>query len=134
MNVSTFQSKNEAREYFQKDRFATENGVRIDEIGDDWSVCSMEISEHHRNANHGVMGGAIFTLADLAFAAASNNVHEHTVAQQVSVNFLSGSRGSRLIARAKCKKNGKRTSLYNVDVTDDLGRDIAQLVFTGFKL
>jgi acyl-CoA thioesterase len=108
--------------------------MKIEEIGENWSVCSMEISERHRNANHGVMGGAIFTLADLAFAAASNNVHVQTVAQQVSVNFLSGSRGTKLTAKAVCRKDGRTSAVYNVDVTDDLGRDIAELVFTGFKL
>jgi acyl-CoA thioesterase len=132
--VSTFQSVEEAQEYFRGDHFATDNGMRIEEIGDGTSVCSMEISERHRNANHRVMGGAIFTLADFAFAAASNNVHVQTVAQQVSVNFLSGSRGTRLTARAKCRRDGRKTAVYNVDVTDDLGCDIAELVFTGFKL
>jgi acyl-CoA thioesterase len=132
--VSTFRSTEEAQEYFREDHFATENGMKIEEIGENWSVCSMEISERHRNANHGVMGGAIFTLADLAFAAASNNVHVQTVAQQVSVNFLSGSRGTKLTAKAVCRKDGRTSAVYNVDVTDDLGRDIAELVFTGFKL
>jgi acyl-CoA thioesterase len=132
--VSTFQSVEEAQEYFRGDHFATDNGMRIEEIGDGTSVCSMEISERHRNANHRVMGGAIFTLADFAFAAASNNVHVQTVAQQVSVNFLSGSRGTRLTARAKCRRDGRKTAVYNVDVTDDLECDIAELVFTGFKL
>ena len=80
------------------------------------------------------MGGAIFTLIDLAFAAAANNVHRPTVAQQVSVNFLSGSRGARLTATAACRKDGRTSCVYNVDVTDDLGRDIAQAVITGFKL
>lgn len=132
--MSTFQSVEEAQEYFRGDHFATDNGMRIEEIGDGTSVCSMEITERHRNANHRVMGGAIFTLADFAFAAASNNVHVQTVAQQVSVNFLSGSRGTRLTARAKCRRDGRKTAVYNVDVTDDLGCDIAELVFTGFKL
>lgn len=132
--MSTFQSVEEAQEYFRGDHFATDNGMRIEEIGDGTSVCSMEISERHRNANHRVMGGAIFTLADFAFAAASNNVHVQTVAQQVSVNFLSGSRGTRLTARAKCRRDGRKTAVYNVDVTDDLECDIAELVFTGFKL
>ena len=80
------------------------------------------------------MGGAIFTLIDLAFAAAANDVHCPTVAQQVSMNFLSGTRGSRLVARAACRKDGRTSCVYNVDVTDDLGRDIAQATVTGFKL
>ena len=108
--------------------------MRIDEIGDGTSVCSMTIEKRHLNANGGVMGGAIFTLADFAFAAAANNRHRPTVAQQVSVNFMSGARGSRLIARAKCRKDGRTTCVYNIDVTDDAGRDVAQFIGTGYKL
>ena len=80
------------------------------------------------------MGGAIFTLMDFAFATASSNLHRPTVAQQVSLNYLSAPRGETLTARAKCRKNGHTSCVYQVDVTDDQGRDVAQAVFTGFKL
>ena len=132
--MSTFSSLDEARAYFEGDRFALENGVTIDALGEGSATCSLALSPRHRNAEGGVMGGAIFTLIDLAFAAAANNVHRPTVAQQVSMNFLSGSRGARLTATAACRKDGRTSCVYNVDVTDDLGRDIAQAVITGFKL
>jgi len=132
--MAVFRDLEDARAYFEGDRFAVENGMRIDEIGDGTSVCSMTIEKRHLNANGGVMGGAIFTLADFAFAAAANNRHRPTVAQQVSVNFMSGARGSRLIARAKCRKDGRTTCVYNIDVTDDAGRDVAQFIGTGYKL
>ena len=124
----------EAREFFKNDRFATENGMTIDELGEDRCVCSMDIRDDHRNAMGSVMGGVIFTLADFAFAAAANNVHMPTVGQQNNINYFSGTRGSRLIAKAECRKDGKTVCVYNVDVTDDLGRDIAQMTGTGFKL
>ena len=132
--MATFQTVEEAREYFSKDLFATENGVILEELTSNSAVCSLALSSRHRNAEGGVMGGAIFTLIDLAFAAAATNVHKPTVAQQVSMNFLSGSRGNRLTAKAVCRKDGKTSCVYQVDVTDDLGRDIAQAVVTGFKL
>jgi len=132
--MSVFQSIDEARDYFEGDRFALENGVTIDALSDGASTCSLALSNRHRNAEGGVMGGAIFTLIDLAFAVAANNTHRPTVAQQVSMNFLSGSRGARLTARAACRKDGRASCVYQVDVTDDLGRDIAQAVITGFKL
>ena len=124
-----FKNVEEAREYFKNDRFATENGIVIDELGEDYSVLSLKITERHRNAVGGVMGGAIFTLADLAFSAAANNLHFPSVALQSSINFLSGVKGDRLTARAECKKNGMSTTIFN-----NTGRDIAQVVITGFKL
>ena len=132
--MPTFESIEAARAYFEGDRFAMENGLTIEALSEDSATCRFDIAPRHRNAEGGVMGGAIFTLIDLAFAAAANNRHRPTVAQQVSVNFLSGSRGTALTAVATCRKDGKTSCVYNVNVTDDLGRDIAQAVVTGFKL
>jgi len=132
--MSTFQSLEEAREYFKGDHFATGSGMQIDEITEQCVVCSVELSDLHKNANGGVMGGAIFTLADFAFAVLANQIHMPTVAQQVSINYLSAPKGNRLFAKAVCRKNGRQSSIINVDITDDAGRDIAQFVGTGFKL
>lgn len=132
--MSVFNNIEEVRAYFQGDRFAINAGVRIESIGEKTAVCGFDITPEHLNAEDGVMGGAIFTLIDLAFAVAANCVHRPTVAQQVSLNFLSGSRGSRLTAVARCRKDGRTSCVYNVDVTDDLGRDIAQAVITGYKV
>ena len=132
--MSTFKDLEEARAYFEGDRFAMESGIVLEAIGEGSSVCSMALTQRHRNANGGVMGGAIFTLADFAFAVAVNNVHRPTVAQQVSISYLNAPRGSRLTATAHCRKDGRNTCVYIVDVSDDTGRDIAQFVGTGYKL
>ena len=132
--MSTFGSVEEAREYFKNDRFATGNGMQLDELYEDGCVCSMTIRDDHRNAYDGVMGGVIFTLADFALAITSNNIHQLSVAQQVSVNYLSAPKGKKLIATAKCRKSGRTTSVINVDVQDDTGRDVMQFVGTAFKL
>ena len=132
--MGTFATLEEAREHFKNDRFATNAGMQIDELGEDYSVCSVTLSDDHKNAYGGVMGGAIFTLADLAFAACSNNIHSLSVASQVSINYLSAPKGSRLIAKAKCIKDGRTTAVINVSVSDDTGRDVALFVGTAFKL
>ena len=36
---------NEIRQFFEKDRFATENGMVIDSVGDMTAVCSMKIDK-----------------------------------------------------------------------------------------
>ena len=129
-----FKTIDDAREYFSKDRFATENGIVLDELDDEHAVTSMTLSPRHKNAFGGVMGGAIFTLADFAFAALTNDRERVTVAQQVSISFLSAAKGERLVATARYRKDGRNSCVVNVDVTDDKGRDIAQFVGTGFKL
>ena len=132
--MPVFHSLDDARAYFEKDRFAMENGVVLESVSPGGAVCSLALTARHRNAEGGVMGGAIFTLIDLCFAAAANDTHRPTVAQQVSMNFLSAAKGEKLIAKASCRKDGKTSCVYQVDVSDDLGRDVAQAVVTGFKL
>ena len=132
--MATFKSIEEAKEYFKNDLFATENGMVLDEIGEGTSAVSMTLTERHRNANGGIMGGVAFTLADFAFAAACNNVHRPTVGAQVSINYLSAPKGEKLFAKAECIKDGRSTCVYNVDVTDETGRAVARFTGTGYKL
>ena len=132
--MSTFQSLEEARAFFVKDRFATENYMALESLTDDGAVCTMEITDRHMNAEGHLMGGAILALADFTFAAACNNAHRPSVAQQVSLNFLNASRGSRLTSTATCVKDGRSSCVYLVSIKDDLGKHIAQATFTGFKL
>lgn len=132
--MANFNSIEEAREFFYKDKFAVNTGIRLDELTEDESVCSLELKDEHKNAYGGVMGGVIFTLADFAFAVLSNQIHQLTVAQQVSINYLSAPKGDKLFARAECRKSGRTSSIIIVNVEDDTGRDVAQFVGTGFKL
>lgn len=132
--MGEFATLDDVRKHFKNDRFATNAGIQIDDFSDGGCTCSVVLGEEHRNAYGGVMGGVIFTLADLALAVTANNIHSLSVASQVSINYLSAPKGSKLIAKAKCIKNGKTTTVINVDVTDDTGRDIALFVGTAFKL
>ena len=132
--MGSFATLEKAQEHFKNDRFATDAGMRIDAIAEDSAQCSVTLNDCHRNAYGGVMGGAIFTLADFAFAVCANNIHALTVAQQISINYLSAPKGKRLIAKAKCLKSGKTSIVITVEVSDDTGRDIALFTGTGFKL
>ena len=105
-----------------------------DSFSDDEVICSVELTDDHRNANGGIMGGAIFTLADLAFAVMVNNIHKPSVAAQVSINYLSAAKGTRLFASSKCIKTGRSTTVASVDVYDELGTKVALFTGTAFKL
>ncbi len=132
--MATFTSVQEAIEYFKNDKFAYNSGMVLEDLGEDFSLCSMELGEGHLNANGGIMGGVMFTLADLAFAALSNNIHRPTVAQQVSINYLAAPKGKTLKARAELVKSGRSSTIIQVKVTDETGREIALFTGTGFKL
>ena len=82
------QKLEQVQKVFANDRFATENGVVIDEVDDGYAKCSLEIQPHHLNAGGTVMGGAIFTLADFAFAVASNWNKPLNVSTTSQITFL----------------------------------------------
>ena len=124
----------EVRELFGGDRFATEAcGCRVVEASKGHAVCEFDIADTHRNAQGNIMGGAIFTLADFALAIACNIGEEPTVAVSNSIQYLSVSRGSRLIATCNADKSGRNLGFYTVDVTDDLGKPIAKMTATCFR-
>lgn len=132
--MANFDNIESAREFFYKDKFAVDTGIVLDEISETEAICSLEVNDNHKNAYESVMGGVIFTLADFAFAVLSNQIHQQTVAQQVDIHYLSAPKGDKLIARATCRKSGRTSSIVNVDISDNTGRDVAQYIGTGFKL
>ncbi len=121
----------EARAFFAGDRFATENGAVIDEIGKNYAVCSMKITPHHLNAAGRVMGGAVFMLADFAFAVASNFGHPADVTTTSQITFLRPSQGKMLYARSQEVRRGRTTVYYETSVTDDTGALIARVTAAG---
>jgi acyl-CoA thioesterase len=131
------------RAFFAADKFAANAGIVIESVTEDGGTCSLELRDAHRNAGGGVQGGAIFTLADLAFAVHSNLAYVNalsnraegstapgiTVGQSCSISFLKATRGTRLVAKSTCLSKGKTMSVYRITITDDLGVPIAE--FTG---
>ena len=129
MNNKTLE---EVRKIFEGDRFATENGAVIEEVGDHSARCSLVITDSHRNAMGAVMGGTYFMLADFTFAVAANWEKMGCVSLHSDISFLGAAKGEKLIANAVCIKDGKRTACYRVDVTDDLGNLAATITTTGY--
>ena len=124
------------RAWFSGDRYAVElTGVHIDEALPGQAVCTLPLRPELLNANHKPMGGAIFTLADFAFAVAVNGHSQTvTVSQHIDITFLAPAKGSLLTARAACLKAGRQTCLYSVDVTDELGTYVAHATVNGHSI
>ena len=125
----------ELNERFRADRFAAQAGVEIREAEPGRALCAMPLRPCHMNANGAPMGGAIFTLADFAYAVASNGFTDRIiVSQQVAITFLAPARGTELLAEAKCLKSGRTPCLYAVDVRDELGTYVAHATVNGFTV
>ena len=124
----------EVRKIFEGDRFATENGAVIEEIGHHSATCSLLITDSHRNAMGAVMGGTYFMLADFAFAVAANWEKMGCVSLRSDISFLGAAKGEKLIAKAVCIKDGRTTACYRVDVTDEYGNLTATVTTTGYHV
>ena len=127
------QTMEEVREFFRKDRYATDSNAVIEEVGEKYAKCSIELNDMHRNAVGGVMGAVYYTLADFAFAVATNQENPGTVSLDANITFLSYCRGTKLIAEAKCIRDGKTTCYYEIPVTDENGKLLTMVHITGYK-
>jgi acyl-CoA thioesterase len=127
------------RAFFSRDRYAAATGISIDAVREDRVECSMEIRDMHRNAGGTVQGGAIFTLADLAFAVHSNLDLALgagvgiTVGQSCSISYFKSTRGKRLIAESACLSKGRTISVYRICIRDDLGIAIAEMLCNAYS-
>lgn len=120
------------REIYKNDRFATEAGCTIVSADADKVVCEMPIKEGVLNAHGGVMGGAIFTLADFTFAIASNYAGVPTVAVECNIRYYAATKGTKLIATCTADRDGRTLGHYTVAVSDDLGKKIAGFTAVAF--
>jgi acyl-CoA thioesterase len=109
-----------------QDPFACSLGIELLELEPGYSKVCMTVGEHMLNF-HGIPhGGAIFALADAAFAAASNSHGQTAVALNVSISYLAVvPTGMRLYAEATEESLGNRTALYRLAVTAEDGTPVA---------
>ena len=112
--------------FFRKDLFAAAVGIELIEAGDGRARARMEIGDRHRNGLGLVHGGAIFTLADLAFAAAVNSRGRAAVAIHCSISYLKAASGDILFAEAEEVSCGPKIAAYTIGITDASGEIIAR--------
>ena len=112
--------------FFRKDLFAGFVGIELIEAGDGRAKARLMISDRHRNGLGLVHGGAIFTLADLAFAAAVNSRGRAAVAIHCSISYLKAAAGDILFAEAEEVSCGPKIAAYTIRITDASGEIISR--------
>lgn len=108
-----------------KDLFAKYVGVEITEVSPGMAKAVLKSEEKHMNGVRRIQGGAIFTLADTAFAAASNSHGTVAVAINAHISFLKGAGIGTLTAEAKEVSCNPKLAVYSISVTDETGDLIA---------
>lgn len=122
-----------ARKVFGRDRFAALAGIEILEAGKGYCRASLSIEDKHLNAANVVQGGAIFTLADLAFAVASNSHGQLALAINAHISYLNAVSAGTLYATATEVEPPKKLGNYDVLITDEDEKIIAKFTGTVYR-
>jgi acyl-CoA thioesterase len=111
--------------FFRDDLFAEFVGIELLEAGNGRATAKLQLKDHHRNSIGLVQGGAIFTLADLAFAAAVHSRGRIAVAIHCSISYLKAVQGDFLLAEVQEVSCGPKIAFYTVRVTDSSGEVVS---------
>ena len=107
------------RNFFKNDTFAEHIGIELLEVSEGRAKAKMEIKDHHLNGINIAHGGAIFSLADLAFAVASNSHKTIALGINASISYLKAASEGTLIAEAKEVSLNPKLATYDIRVTDE---------------
>lgn len=120
-------------DFLQGDRFALLAGIELLETGNGYARARMAITPQHLNGGGVCQGGAIFTLADLAFAAATNSHAKLTLSITTSIHFFRAESQGFLYAEAREVLNRKHLSNCEVRITNQSGEEVATFIGTGYR-
>ncbi|MBN2373092.1 PaaI family thioesterase [bacterium] len=113
-------------EELSREPFGKVFGFRLKKIDAGHAIVEMEVTEKLQNSIGIIHGGAIFSLMDQAFQAASNSHGTIAVALNLNVTyFKSPQLGDILEAEAREVNLTRRTGAYAIEVKDSGGSLIA---------
>lgn len=122
------------KDFFKRDRFAVMAGIELMEVSEGHAKACMLVTEDHLNGGDVCQGGALFTLADLAFAAAVNSHRVLTVSTSSNITFFRPvAKGTRVYAEANEIVDHRRMPYAEVRLCDDQGRLVALFTSSGYR-
>ncbi len=120
-------------DFFKNDRFAAMAGVELMEISEGYAKARMLITPEHLNGGGVCQGGALFTLADLAFAAAVNSHLVLTFSTTSNITIFRSVAEGYVFAEANEIVNHPRLPYAEVKITDEKGQLIAIFTSSGYR-
>lgn len=107
-----------AETMLSNDQYSQSLEMRILEAEPERCVMAMTVGPNHLNGHKICHGGAIFSLADTAFAHACNSGNQTTVSQMGSMSYLApGQLGQTLVAEAVKAGGAGRSQIYDIKVS-----------------
>jgi acyl-CoA thioesterase len=106
-------------DYLRDDSFAASLGIEIEAVEPGYARVSVVVTQAMTNFHGTTHGGLIFTLADMALAAASNSHGQTAFALNVSMTYLRATAaGTKLVAEGREKHAGGPTAVYDITVAE----------------
>jgi acyl-CoA thioesterase len=103
----------------RNDPFSDFFNIQIEQLAEGYAKIFMRVEKNHLNLYEVAHGGAIYSLADQAFALASNSHGVTAVGIQMNIHYHRPStQGDILEAEARQIHFGKRIAVYQIDVTN----------------
>lgn len=120
-------------DFLKNDHFAVRSGVELLEIKPGYAKARMLVTPEHLNGGGVCQGGALFTLADLAFAAAANSHKKLTLSVNANISFLRSVKEGYVYADAAELFNHRRIPFIEVRLTNEEGELIGIMTSSGYR-
>jgi len=125
----------ELQEKAKTERVAAFLGIRLIELYEGYARVAMQLRPEYTNFNGLVFGGIVMSVADEAFAYATNSVITPNVASQFNIHFVAGAgQDDELIGECRVVRAGKRVCISEMKVTNQEGKLIASATGTTIPL
>ncbi|MDO7578362.1 MAG: hotdog fold thioesterase [SAR86 cluster bacterium] len=109
-------------------------GIEFTEIGDDYIIARMPVIEKTKQPYGILHGGASCVLAEslgsTAAALSMDGEKKYPVGIEINANHLSSPTEGFVYAKAMPVHIGGSTSVWNIDITDDVGKRVCYSRFT----
>jgi acyl-CoA thioesterase len=105
--------------------------MRLVALSPGYAKVSMKLTPEYMNFNGMVFGGVIMSVADQAFAYATNSLVSPSIATQFNIHLIAGANaGDELTAECRVVKSGRRIGVSEMTVTNQDGKLIAKATGT----
>ena len=119
--------------FVERDALAAHLGIRLLEAEVGYAKAAMDLTDNLKNGAGIAHGGAIFSLADLALAVASNSYGNLALAVSSSISYIKPGTGKTLYAEAREIALNNKMATYAVTISNDADETIAAFQGTVYR-
>ena len=125
----------EFRDKVEKEPIGAFFAMKLLDLSPGHARVSMKLRPEYLTFNGFIFGGIITSIADQAFACATNSMGRPSIATQFNVHFIAASApGDELTAEGNVLRKGRRVDVCEIAVTNQDGKLIARASGTAIPM